>query len=57
MSIFDRFKKKQPKKERRLTAEERQELEAARKEAYKWQQILANVAVYDGTQKGQKHIG
>ena len=56
--FFDRFRKKEkPEKVRKLTAEERQKLEADRKEFAKWQKILANVDVYDGTEKGQQHIG
>jgi len=46
------FWKKKKKKERELTPEEKEKL----KEAQKWITILKNVAVYDGTGKGQIHI-
>ena len=46
------FKKKKVKKERNLTEEQQKR----QKEVKKWTQILQNVAVYDGTGKGQIKI-
>lgn len=45
-------KKKVEKKERHLTDEQRER----QKEVDKWVKILQNVAMYDGTGKGQIHI-
>lgn len=51
------FKRKKPaKKERIQSPEEKHKLEQARKEAKRWYQIWANVSVYDGTERGQKHF-
>lgn len=51
--LFFKKKAKKVKKERRLTDEQ----EARQREVKKWTTILQNVTVYDGTGKGQIHIG
>lgn len=49
MKILDLFKKKKKKPETKHESPEALE-------AKKWQAILANVIVYDGTERGQKPV-
>jgi hypothetical protein len=55
MKFLDLFKKKK-KTKRNISPEEQRLIDIKVAEARKWQTILDNVILYDGTERGQKPI-